>query len=61
MLPYDGSPGGNALGAQIDAERLRVHNEITSSNSSDWKQPRTSLQLGAYFLALGIFLFVLLY
>lgn len=61
MLPYDGSPGGNALGMQFDEERRRFHDETIGSLNREFERPRTGFQLVAYLLALAIFLFVMLY
>lgn len=61
MLPYDGSGGGNALGAQIDAARLRIHNDMVNSVRDDWEPPRSAFQVAVYLLAVAIFLTVMLY
>lgn len=61
MLPYDGSPGGNALGAQIDAARLRAHNETINSIDNEAERPQTPLQLVVYLISLAIFLFLMFY
>jgi hypothetical protein len=61
MLPYDGSPGGNALGMQFDEERRRFHDETIGSLSEPFERPRSGLQWAAYLLALAVFLFVMFY
>lgn len=61
MLPYDGSPGGNALGMQFDEERRRFHDETIAGTAQDWTPPRTRLQWVSYLLCLGVFVAVFLY
>ncbi|EJL24248.1 hypothetical protein [Novosphingobium sp. AP12] len=61
MLPYDGSPGGNALGMQFD-EQLRRSHEATVAAALDVDDgPSTPLQMAAALLGLIVFLVVMLY
>jgi len=65
MLPYDGSPGGNALGMQFDEERRRSYEAATNASLSNIDTEddgtRTPLQIAAYLLSVGVFLTVMFY
>jgi hypothetical protein len=61
MMPYDGSPGGNALGMQFDEERRRQFD--AANNALREQQPVASTPLNwlVFTLGLAIFLFVMAY
>lgn len=62
MLPYDGSPGGNALGLMIDDENRRINDEMLEENMEQISaSPQALLQLVASLTAATIVLFVMLY
>lgn len=61
MLPYDGSPGGNALGMQFDEERQRFYQQMTEASLEGTEAPRTPLQFITFGIGVGVFLFVFLY
>jgi hypothetical protein len=61
MLPYDGSPGGNALGMQFDEERRRFHDSMVEASLEATDEPRTWIQLAVFVLGASVVLFVMLY
>jgi hypothetical protein len=61
MMPYDGSPGGNALGMQFDEERRQFHDATISAALDAEEGPSTPLQMLAALLGFGVFLVVMLY
>lgn len=61
MLPYDGSPGGNALGMQFDEERRRHFEAANNALREQPTVPSTPLNWLVFVLGLGVFLCVMLY
>lgn len=61
MLPYDGSPGGNALGMQFDEERRRFHESMVEASLEGSDGPGTWPQLVTFLLGASVVLFVMLY
>lgn len=62
MLPYDGTPGGNALGMQYDEQSHRF-NQAMLETHSDVSAPGSqgALQIAASIVAAAVILIVLLY
>ncbi|WP_159979265.1 hypothetical protein [Novosphingobium sp. 18050] len=61
MLPYDGSPGGNALGMQFDEDRRRHYEEANDALLEQTDVHPTPLNLLVFLFGAGVFLFVMLY
>lgn len=62
MLPYDESPGGNALGIMYDEESRRINRQMFETHiKQPFSAPQTWLQTIAYFVAATIILFVMVF
>lgn len=61
MLPYDGSPGGNALGMQFDEDRRRHYEEGNNALLEQVEVPPTPLNMFVFLFGAGVFLFVMFY
>lgn len=66
MLPYDGSPGGNALGMQHDEERRASYEAATALSLSHGEDgsdsdERIPIQTISYVVFIVVFVAVILY
>lgn len=59
MLPYDGSPGGNALGMQIDEQRQHHHEAVVEAGKQDSATPVNALSILTFAIGASVVLYVM--